>query len=142
MLEEIFLLILLAILAWEDIRTKRISVRLLMIASGIAMILFLYRHSFSLWSLFGGIGVGLFLILFSVITGGVGFGDGWLFCVTGMFLGFQGNVALLMTALLLSAGYAVILLLRRRCERKKEFAFLPFVLAAYLLLLVFNLKSI
>ena len=136
MLGKCILLLLLVVHTWEDIRGKRLSGGFLIAAGVAAIIIYLFQQPFSRLSLLGGIGIGAFLLIFSILSrGGVGAGDGWLFCVTGMFLGFSENMFLLMTALLFSAGYALILLLKKQCGRKKEFAFLPFVLSAYMLFL-------
>lgn len=127
------LLVLLAALTREDIRRKQISIKPLIPAGIAGIALFFAGRPFSAQSLLGGIGVGVFLLIVSAVgRGGVGAGDGWALLVAGIFLGFGRTLALLMTALFLAAGYALLLLAVKRCGRKQEFAFLPFVLAAYL----------
>ena len=55
--------------------------------------------------LFAGIGTGLFLLAVSAVSkGAVGFGDGLLLCVTGIFLGGMGDLRLLMLGSILCAA--------------------------------------
>ena len=74
---------------------------------------------------------GLILMLFSVITrGGIGFGDGIVVSVMGLFLNWQETAAVCGIGLMLSAtGAGIWFAIRRR--RKDTLPFLPFLLAGY-----------
>ena len=129
--------LLLIVSSWMDIRNKQISVVLLLVTGlfGIAgNILF----SWTGWlSLAGGCGIGIALLGLSKITHGqIGLGDGGLLCVTGIYLGFYENIAVLLSALLLAGAWGTLLLVMRRAGRKTEIAFVPFVLIAYVVLCI------
>lgn len=135
-MEQCAVLVLLAIFADQDIREQRLSFLWLLGAGGMGIIFWLCRRTIAWESLLGGIAVGAFLVLFAIFTKErIGIGDGILFCVTGIFLGMAENIILLMTAFLLAAGYAIILLVRKKCDRNSQIPFLPFVLGAYIVLL-------
>jgi leader peptidase (prepilin peptidase)/N-methyltransferase len=77
------------------------------------------------------------VIFISRITGGkIGMGDGLLLCVTGLGLGFWGNMELFAYALFAAAAVSVILLILRLADRKKSIPFVPFLLLSYLFLTV------
>ena len=74
---------------------------------------------------------GLVLMLFSVITrGDIGFGDGIVVFVMGLFLSWQETATVCGIGLMLSAtGAGIWFAIRRR--RKDTLPFLPFLLAGY-----------
>ena len=78
-----------------------------------------------------GIGVVLLLIAW---TGRecIGAGDGVMLVASGTFLGFWGNLRLLIAALFLAAVAALFLLVIKRKGRNYRMPFLPFLLVAYL----------
>lgn len=79
-------------------------------------------------------GVGLLGI--AEMTGeSLGYGDGLLFLVTGIYLGGWDNCSLLMTSLVLAFVFAIIQILVRKKSAKSEIPFVPFVLSAYVLYL-------
>lgn len=136
MIGKCILLGTLFLLARADLRTKELPIFWLILSSLSGAGIYLWKQPFSLWSLAGGVAVGGFLILCSAISReGIGRGDGYLFCVTGIFLGFQENMALLLTSVLLCSAGAVILLAVKRCGRRSQIPFIPFVLAADVLLM-------
>lgn len=136
MLEKCMLLGMLALMAREDIRTEELPVVYLLISGAAGIGIYLWKQPFSVGDLLGGIAVGLFLLLCAVISReGIGKGDGYLFCVTGSFLGLQENLVLLIIALSMCAVFAVGLLAVKRCGRLFRVPFVPFVLAADMLLL-------
>lgn len=136
LIEKCILLGTLAILSRADIRTRELPV-LWMFLSGISgVVIYIWRQPFSVWELLGGIAVGGFLFLCSIVgRESIGRGDGYLFCVTGIFLGLWENLILLFTALLICGAGALALLIVKRCGRRFQMPFVPFVLAADLLLL-------
>ncbi len=86
-------------------------------------------------SLIGGMAVGLFLLVISKVSqGAVGAGDGLLFVITGLYIGFWKNAALLCISLMLCSlwGVGIMILGKKKWIelKKKELPFLPFVLPA------------
>ena len=84
-----------------------------------------------------GMSVGVALLFFSVLTGGkIGAGDGVLLIVTGIYLGLEQNLQLFFCGLLLCSMWALGLLILRKKTRKDSIPFVPFLLAAYMGMLV------
>lgn len=136
MIAKCILLGILAVLSREDIRTKELPVFYLVLSGILGGAIYIWSHPFSGWNLLGGIAVGGFLLLCSLISReSIGKGDGYLFCITGTFLGFQENLVLLIFSLLMCAAGAIIFLIVKRCRRGDQIPFVPFVLAADVLLL-------
>lgn len=81
----------------------------------------------------GGAFIGVILLMLSKMTeGAVGPGDGMLFFITGIYLGFWKNVMLLWGSLLLCSCWGIGLLAVRQIKwtagKRIEIPFLPFVL--------------
>ena len=66
----------------------------------------------------------------------IGYGDGCLFVMTGLFLGFWENLVLLLLASVLAGIGAAVLLFFRKKKKKERIPFVPFVFTAYVLLLL------
>ena len=125
--------ILLIYTSITDIKNRTIS--------GIALILFGMAGLICLFfgrsltypdSIFGAL-IGVILVIVSLSTKGeLGMGDALLLLVTGIFLGFEKNLSLLLTALILSSLYSVFLLIKDK-SLKREYPFVPFLLIAYIL---------
>ena len=76
--------------------------------------------------------VGVFLYLMSKATrGAVGEGDALVYLMTGVTLGFFGNIELLTLSLFFSAIVSVFLLVFRKVGKKKRIPFVPFTAIAY-----------
>ena len=88
--------------------------------------------------LLGGCLVGAALVLLAWVTRQqIGYGDGLLFAVTGIFLGFFENLLLLIASLFPAAFFAGVLFLKKK-KKGYRFPFVPFVLVGYVLLLGFE----
>ncbi len=127
--------ILLLYTALTDIKERTIS--------GIALIIFtlagifcmcLGRSLNPLDSVMGAL-IGVFLIMVSLCSKGeLGMGDALLLLVTGIFLGFEQNLTLLLSALVMSSLFSLLLLIKER-NMKKEYPFVPFLFLSYILIL-------
>lgn len=112
------------------------SVRVLCFGIG-GILLHLWQRNQSLYSMLGGIAVGAAVIILSLVSGGIiGIGDGLVLCVAGIYIGGINTMRLLLTGLFLSSLYALVLLFMHRKRRKDTIPFIPFLLAAYLILLI------
>ena len=81
---------------------------------------------------FSGVLIGIVILVFAGISGeSIGFGDGWLFVVTGTYLDFRENAVLLFGSMLLAGIFAMICLVLKRKNREDRIALAPFVLAGY-----------
>ena len=95
MLEGIRMIVLLVSLflcAWIDWKTERVSVPLLLLGGMAAVLLHLFAQEESVFYLMTGMSVGIALLLYSLVTHeSIGYGDGCLFVMTGLFLGIWEN---------------------------------------------------
>ncbi|MDE6213307.1 MAG: prepilin peptidase [Lachnospiraceae bacterium] len=72
-------------------------------------------------------GAGFFLLSF-LTREKVGYGDGWVLLMIGLFSGFSRCFLILLIGLLLESMVAVVLLLLKKVKRDKEIPFSPFLL--------------
>lgn len=92
-----------------------------------------WQGRLSLPDMLGGMLVGVFLLAAgSISKGQVGAGDGIVFVITGMSLGFQENFLLLAGSFFLSSLFCLGLLAIKKVGGKERIPFLPFTFAAYL----------
>lgn len=141
--------------AWEDFRKKKISVLFLWAAASVAaawtagyyMILLDWAdmNEAHLWLAMRGAALipGVLLLILSKITNGaVGQGDGFFFLVSGMYLGFWNNIALLLFGLLFCSFWGMGMLIYGMFEKKRvkniRLPFLPFLVPAAVVLAVFQ----
>lgn len=121
--------------AWRDIRKQRISAGLTAGVFLAAAFLRIFRGEFR--ELLAGLIPGALLLGAAWLTKeAMGYGDGLVELALGAVLGWRAAVQVLMGAFLLAAVFCAAALALRRVGRKSELPFLPFFLAAYLLLLL------
>lgn len=132
-IKNMVLLVMLAGGAFEDIRRKKISLIWIGIFALAGIVGNVVWREESMWSLAGGVCIGVLLLGISRLTHGeIGLGDGCVICVTGIYLGFYKNMELLLLALMLTALFAIILMLLRKAGRKTELPFVPFLCMAHI----------
>lgn len=130
---KMLLLGVLAITAYRDWKEKVIYLYVPMLAGVAGLILHLFYQEHTIMDVFCGTGIGAVVILIAMISGeSIGIGDGVMLMVSGIFLGFWGNLALFFTALLLVGLAALFLVVIKRKEKNYRVPFLPFLLVAYL----------
>lgn len=140
-LMKTILLIILLVCGIQDIRNKKISLWIISIGAFLAVASIPICGSLSLPDTIGGIGVGAGVLLISIATKGkIGLGDGLILCVTGLMLGFWGNIEAFGLALLLAAVVSIVLLVFRLADRKKSIPFVPFLFLGYLFVMVSEIK--
>ncbi len=137
MIADTVLLCALAVFARADIKKKELPLPALGVCAAVGVILFLTTDELSLSGVLGGMCVGGVLLLCALISReSIGIGDGLLFVVTGIYLGLWKNLILLFLAAVTCAVVGLILVLAKKCTRKKSLPFAPFVLAADLVMLL------
>ena len=115
----VLLSMLLLLFAWTDHRRQEVLLLPLM---------HVWMQEQSVFGLLAGGAIGVFLLFYGRMTGGsVGYGDGCLFIMTGIFLGFWRNLELLVIASLLAACYAGYLVVAKKKTKGERFPFVPFV---------------
>lgn len=135
-MESFVLLGALGIESLEDLRNKRLTVWILCLTGIVGVILHAVFQRGEYLSLLGGIAVGVIMIVVSLLSRGrVGLGDGLMLTVTGIYLGFEKNLVLFVLSQLLTACYALFLLVFRKKKGSYEIPFVPFMLIAYVGLL-------
>ena len=72
-------------------------------------------------------GMGFFLLSF-LTREKVGYGDGWVLLMIGLFSGFSRCFMILLIGLLLESTVALILLALKKIQRDREIPFSPFLL--------------
>ena len=133
---EILCLIFLYLCSREDYRYKALSVHKIEIFGCTGLVYTLVADTMSVQSMMAGAGVGGVMILISRCSPDwLGEGDGWMFVVTGLFLGIRQNLALLCIAMFLSGIDCLIGVLLKRYQKADHVALAPFVLAAEVVLL-------
>ena len=136
MLKKSIIFMMLLLFSIEDVRKKRIDILPLLAFSVIGAIYKTVTRALTIPEICGGMLLGVGLLGIAKMTGeSLGYGDGLLFLVTGIYLGGWDNCSLLMTSLVLAFVFAIIQILVRKKSAKSEIPFVPFVLSAYVLYL-------
>lgn len=88
-----------------------------------------YQH----WSeMLGGFAVGIFVIVLGFLTKeAIGFGDGLLLGVIGIWLGFRETLQILVIGLILCAVITGVLVLGKRIPGEERIPLVPFLLLAF-----------
>lgn len=120
----------------RDIKTRQISMISVGSFAGIGLILRIVYDPDSWYQPIAGAGIGFFLLLIAKMTKEkIGYGDGWIILVTGIYLGFRYNLFLLTVSLFISALASVILLSFKKVNRKSTMPFVAFIFVGYCIML-------
>lgn len=120
-----------------DIRDQNISLKAVL--AGISgafvwMILELVYRKLTWVDLIVSVIPGLLLMFLSVLgRGSIGTGDGIIILVLGLLMGCRTTMVILLTGLFLSAGWSVVLLIRKKAGRSSRIPMIPFILTGYCL---------
>ena len=121
----------------EDIKKKQICLNRVLFFGILGILFHMLWRMQSIENLLLGMSVGVVLLFLSVLTGGrIGAGDAVLLIVTGIYLGLEKNLELFFFGLFLCSIWALGLLVLRKRNRKDSIPFVPFLLAAYMGMLV------
>lgn len=121
----------------EDMKRKQIRLNPVLLFGILGIFFHMLWRVQSIENILLGMSVGVVLLMLSVLTGGrIGAGDAVLLIVTGIYLGLEQNLQLFFSGLLLCGMWALGLLILRKKSRKDSIPFVPFLLAAYMGMLV------
>ena len=121
----------------EDIKRKQIRLNPVLFFGILGIFFHMLFRMQSIENILLGMSVGVVLLFLSVLTGGrIGMGDAVLLIVTGIYLGLEKNLELFFCGLLLCSMWALGLMVLRKKNRKDSIPFVPFLLAAYMGMLV------
>lgn len=124
-------IIFLGICSYFDLKEQKIKSVWIGVAGIAACIFQMYFRNESVWSIVGGVGTGAFLLLMSWLSKEqIGYGDGYVFIVLGVFLGLNKTIEVLMISLGCSFVYSLYLLLIKKKKGTDSYPFIPFVFLA------------
>ena len=124
----------------QDMREKQIYVYPVIITAVAVMIYQIAFRGLSVSNWLGGLVVGGVLCLISVISKGqIGLGDAMLFCLTGLTVGFSGNIQILFFSFLFAAVASGYLMFVRHKHRKHTIPFVPYLFLGYCLVAAYGL---
>ncbi len=135
MILSLLLTLFLIICSYTDIKMKEIYFKVLLPFFLTGVIAAAVSGREAVLAALLGAAAGIALLLLSFITrGAIGEGDGLVLVVTGVFLGISENLRLLTFALFLSALFSVGAMIIKGWKRDRELPFVPFLLAAFLII--------
>ncbi|QUI24618.1 prepilin peptidase [Vallitalea pronyensis] len=133
-----FITWLLMSMSVHDIRYREVPMDALILGGVIGVCMVILNPNL-VWqdALIGCIAVGGSLVALSRITrGALGMGDAFVISVVGLVLGYKMAIAILLYGLVISGVVGLILLTFRVVNRKTRLPLVPFLLMAYMLLMV------
>lgn len=129
-------LVLLAMLAAEDIRERKISVNKLLIFALLAVVYRIFMKEFWWQEILGAVSPGIMLLLLSWSTNeSIGYGDGMTVVVLGLWMGGWFTLQILGIGILLTGIYAVWRVIRKK---RGVIPFVPFLLAGMEVALIYE----
>lgn len=137
MVAEILLFLILLIATIQDIKTRSISLWLLLLGNFISLTSRLFidecieiNHLISVIPI---------LLLFCVSYFGkeaIGYGDIAIFLMTSLVMGFFRGLELILFSMIINAIYGGVLIICRRKKLKDKVAFVPSIFLAYTILMI------
>lgn len=136
MIQEGVLFGFLTVCSLQDMKEKKVKIKVLFLFAVLGLVIHLATFQQSLPEMLGGMLVGGFVLLLSVLTReSIGKGDGLLLMVTGLYLGLKQNVQLLFWGVFFAGIFALFLLVFGKKRRKDDIPFVPFLFVGYLCML-------
>ncbi len=129
--------ILLLVSGMIDIKTKCVSVKLVIMCLIPIIIALPFREEITLIEGLLGMLIGILILGIGKFTRGqIGSGDGLVLIVTGIALGGYNNLRMLMYGLFLVSMVSILLLITKKIKFKSTLPFLPFLCMGYVLVLI------
>jgi len=128
------------LLGWcsiKDIKSKELSLRLLLVTAGSGIIFQVWIGVLPLWQWLAGILLGVIVLGVGFATReAIGYGDGLMIGVIGIWLGVAAGIEILFLGLCISACLSALLLTFKKVNRNYRIPFIPFLFLAWLIWLV------
>lgn len=135
MIAYVVCLLLLAVLAAEDIKEKKISIGIMLTALGFGLGYRIVFGAFYWKDIIADLLPGTVLILLSFLTKeSIGYGDGLLVMILGLWMGMWSAMAITGTGMILAGLYGGFLLMKRK---KDLIPFVPFLLMGMEVFLIY-----
>lgn len=136
MIQSCVLLGTLCVHSLEDIREKKITVNITLFSGIIGVLLHLLFQNQSIFEMLTGTLSGAGILLLGYLTKGkIGMGDGIIFMLTGLYLGFRRNLILILISFVL-AGICGLFLLITGGRGDEKLPLVPFLLLGYSLMIL------
>lgn len=132
----ISVLVLLILSSIYDLKKQKVPYLILVAGSVTGVIYTICRVitlDYEWWECAVGLIPGIFFLIMAFITGKIGYGDGWMLLIVGLFLGYGQCAGAFMLSLFLASGASVIMLLFRKAGRNSSFPYIPFLTAGVIL---------
>lgn len=121
--------------AITDLKSKTIPIWWTVVFGISAMIYQIFWKKQKLEAILFSMIIGVTLLVAAKISNQrIGYGDGIIFLILGLWIGFWDGISLLFFSLILSSIISVYLVIVRRKGRDYRIPFIPFVTAAYIIL--------
>ncbi len=121
----------------RDLHKRKISLVSVSAFGSLGILLQCTHWSENWMNLLGGIGVGAAVLLLAKITKEkIGYGDGWVLMVSGIYLGFYGNLVLLAYSLMATSAVAILLIVLKKAKKNTELPFVTFMFIGYIVLMI------
>lgn len=138
-MEEIGLVCLFGLTAFDDIKTKQVRLAEIIGFGALGLLFNAIYQPHSLLSIFGGVMIGCLIYIYSIVSNEkIGKGDGLIVMVAGLYLGFSETVMLLWISSTLAAVVGTIMVKKHGARMDIELPFVPFLLMGYLLIDIVN----
>lgn len=116
-----------------DLWKRKVSFVLLLVYGVGAVLYGIWAQDTSLWQAGIGLLPGLLMLLLGRASReAVGYGDGLVVLVLGLYTGLWAGIEVLFLSFFFSALWAIILLIFRKGRRDTAFPFVPFLLLGYI----------
>lgn len=130
-------MVFLAIFTYCDVKNRRLQLWLIAVFAAIMIGLFVFGEKHDGFSLLIRLIPGLGLLTTAFVTKeAVGYGDGLVVLFCGLVLDIQVTISLVFVALILSAVASLVILVIKKGNRSTRLPFMPFLLAAWVMLLL------
>jgi len=134
---KVFVLIYLAYQTYKDIREKQVSLRSIIMFSLVGVVINISITNISLFDMILGSAVGFGVILIGkLMKDGIGTGDGAVLSSIGILIGGKICLLIFLIAITISAVIVIFLLVFKKVKMKQELPFIPYILFAYMLILM------
>lgn len=122
-------------LSYEDIRTHKISTYALLAGMVTAFISVIWGGGPSVGECLAGGALGVFFVIFGIVSREMGLGDGIVLLMLGLLAGIQGLISILFVALTVCAVTAAVLCILGKAGKRSRLPFVPFIFFGFLLYL-------
>ena len=145
LVKYIDIILILVMLVWtgaQDIKNGEINIVIPLGIAGIDLLVRLFCGRIDAADVFEGAAIGAAVMVLSVMTKeSIGMGDGVILLCTGAMSGFEKNMELFFSALILCGMCGLFLVLVLRKSRKTKVPFVPFLLVAFGIMEMISLSS-